>query len=136
MTYNEAIEKINNTRSWDYKNSEVEMELLANIVTEGMKEKFRAGESLSTQEQSVLLDWEIFPYEWGDIVEVLRHGYIVREYIFEVDEDENYMLTFEWHEDYGIQIVDYETPARCYYKDVVVKKWVCEEENEDNAGNS
>ena len=57
------LKKIGNTRSWRYKGSEEEIELLTNIVIEGMKEKFRAGGSLNPQEIDILFDWEIFPYE-------------------------------------------------------------------------
>lgn len=127
MTYDEAIKKIR-YREYD---GDMEIDELANVVTEGMREKFRAGEELSSSEINILLDWEIFPYELGDIIEAIRHGYVIREYIFEIEENEHYMLEFAHHYDYGID--DYampQAPKRCYFKKVAVEKWVCAGEDE------
>ena len=62
MTYDEAINKI---RYKEY-DGDMEIDELTDVVTEGMREKFRAGEELSSSEIIILLDWEIFPYKWGN----------------------------------------------------------------------
>ena len=127
MTYDEAIKKIR-CREYD---SDMEIGELTDVVTEGMREKFRAGEELSSSEINILLDWEIFPYELGNIIEAISHGYVIREYIFEIAENEHYMLMLACHDDYGVD--DYtmpQTPKRCYFKRVAILKWVCTEQEE------
>ena len=125
MTYDEAIKKIR-CREYD---SDMEIDELTDVVTEGMREKFRAGEELSSSEINILLDWEIFPYELGNIIEAISHGYVIREYIFKIEENEHYMLMLACHYDYGVD--DYTTPQapmRCYFKKVAIEKWVCKED--------
>ena len=85
-----------------------------------MKEKFRAGLTFSSKEIHILVRYEVLPHDYQD-GESFDHGYIWRNYIFDVD-DEHYMMTFAWHDDYGIPEWDSQEGIKCEYKEIKIMK--------------
>lgn len=107
--------------------NEEEAQKEIDYITLRMKEKFRAGLAFSSKEIRILIRYEIFPYECQD-GENFDHGYIWRDYIFDVDENEHYMMTFAWHDDYGVPEWDSQEGVKCEYKEIKMMKWVPVEE--------
>lgn len=110
-----------------FKEHEEEAQKEIDYIALRMKEKFRAGLTFSSKEISILVNYEVFPYERQE-GESFDHGYIWVDYIFDVDEDEHYMMTFAWHDDYGVPEWDSQEGVKCEYKEIKMMKWVPVEE--------
>ena len=129
--YMELIENYNNYQwaSARFHDNEEEANKEMEYIASRLREKFRSGITITSDEIAVLFNYEVFPYETQD-GEYFDHGYIWRDYIFEIEDNENYMMTFAYHDDYGIGDYEAQEPIRCYLKEVKVMKWICEGEDE------
>lgn len=124
MTYDEAIKRICD-RNYDNDVAKV----LKSVVTEGMRKKICNGVRLSCSEIDILLHWEIFPYEQVKLI--TTDDYVAYEYACEVEKNKYYMLAFGYiyYETLGPIFEMFSDPVRCSFKEVVIKKWVCDEED-------
>lgn len=68
-------------------------------------------------------------YEYGDVTDILSHGWLVRELIVHIDGKDYYTLV-TWNDDYGIDEDDELEFKGAVRKQVLVERWV-EVENED-----
>jgi hypothetical protein len=134
MDYENIIERFMDNNNWDEegKNTAVSKEE-EDFMISHLKERFRNGEFIDYDEFNLIFNWEIFSYDCGNIVGEGRHGWVIKEYIIHIEDDEHYMVTFWYHDDYGVEEYDPQEPRRCYYIEVKVMKWVCEEENNANS---
>lgn len=105
-----------------FHNDEEEADKEIAYITQRLKEKMRSGIVLSYDEICVLFNYELFPYERQE-GESMDHGFIWCDYIFDVDEDEHYMFTFPWHDDYGPEW-ESQTATRCEYREVKKMMWM------------
>ena len=90
-------------------------------------DKVRKGESVSHWEFEYLD--ERFFYEYGDITDELRHGWVWREIILKFSENEFYSCNIAYHNDYGFDTDEIDDFCRVEKRNVVVQKWVPVEEN-------
>ena len=131
FNYEDILDRYTNQNNWENsENNKVSKEEVAYLEQE-ITNKFRKGETLSSEEIAYVFNFELFPWETGDIIDEGRHGWVVYEYIFTISDDEHYMMTFWHHDDYGIGDYEKQEPVRCYLKEVKVMKWVCEGDNEN-----
>ena len=130
MDYEDIVERYTDHKNWvEGENTTVSKEE-ENFMINHLKEKFRNKEIIDSFEFDLIFNWEIFPYHYGEIIEEGRHGWVVREYIIEIEDNEYYMTYFWHHDDYGMGDYEPQEPCRCFYKEVKVMKWVCEGEEE------
>lgn len=129
FNYEDILDRYTTHSNWvDGENTAVTKEEEA-YLEQTVTNKFRKGETLSSQEIGYVFNYELFPWKMGEILEEGRHGWVLYEYIFDVGDDEHYMMTFWHHDDYGIGDYEAQEPIRCYLKEVKVMKWVCEGED-------
>lgn len=130
--YAELIENYNNYQ-WAnarFHDNEEEAEKEMEYIASRLKEKFRSGLTITSDEIVIIFNYEVFPYESQD-GEYFDHGYIWRDYIFEIEDNENYMMTFAYHDDYGIADYDAQEATKCEHKRVTKLMWIpVEEDNE------
>lgn len=70
-------------------------------------------------------------YEYGDVIDILSHGWLVRELIVHIDGKDYYTLV-AWNDDYGIDEDDELEFKEAVRKQVLVERWVeVENENRD-----
>lgn len=130
--YAELIENYNNYQwaSARFHDNEEEANKEIEYIALRLKEKFRSGITITSDEIAVLFNYEVFPYETQD-GEYFDHGYIWRDYIFEIEDNENYMMTFAYHDDRGIADNEAQVATKCEHKPVTKLMWVpVEEDNE------
>lgn len=130
MNYEDIIERYSDYDNWEEGENKAVSAEEENFMINCLKEKFRKGEIINSVEFSLIFNDEIFPYEWGEIEEERRHGWVVRDFIISIEDNEHYMVHSWHHDDCGMEF-ESQIPCRCYYKEVKVMKWVCEPE-EDN----
>ena len=130
MNYEDIVERYVNRENWAKGENIAVSKEEENFMINHLKEKFRNKETIDSFEFDLIFNCEIFPYHYGEIIQEGRHGWIVREYIIEIEDNEYYMTYFWHHDDYGIERYESQEPHRCFYKEVKVMKWVCEEEEE------
>lgn len=130
--YAELIENYNNYQwaSARFHDNEEEANKEIEYIASRLKEKFRSGITITSDEIAVLFNYEVFPYETQD-GEYFDHGYIWRDYIFEIEDNETYMMTFAYHDDRGIADNEAQVATKCEHKPVTKWMWVpVEEDNE------
>ena len=130
--YAELIENYNNYKwaSARFHDNEEEANKEIEYIASRLKEKFRSGITITSDEIAVLFNYEVFPYETQD-GEYFDHGYIWRDYIFEIEDNETYMMTFAYHDDRGIADNEAQVATKCEHKPVTKFMWVpVEEDNE------
>ena len=130
--YAELIENYNNYKwaSARFHDNEEEANKEIEYIASRLKEKFRSGITITSDEIAVLFNYEVFPYETQD-GEYFDHGYIWRDYVFEIEDNENYMMTFAYHDDRGIADNEAQVAIKCEHKPVTKFIWVpVEEDNE------
>lgn len=129
FNYEDILDRYTTHSNWvDGENVAVTKEEEA-YLEQTVTDKFHKREQLSSQEIGYVFNYELFPWEMGEILEEGRHGWVLYEYIFDVGNDEHYMMTFWHHDDYGVGDYEAQEPIRCYLKEVKVMKWVCEGED-------
>lgn len=70
-------------------------------------------------------------YEYGDVIDILSHGWLVRELIVHIDGKDYYTLV-AWNDDYDIDEDDELEFKEAVRKQVLVERWVeVENENRD-----
>lgn len=70
-------------------------------------------------------------YEYGDVIDILSHGWLARELIVHIDGKDYYTLV-AWNDDYGIDEDDELEFKEAVRKQVLVERWVeVENENRD-----
>lgn len=131
FNYKDILERFMDDNNWENGENIAITKEEETYLKQEVINKFRKGEMLSSEEIRYVFEYELFPYEWGDIIDEGRHGWVVYECIFTIGENEHYMMTFWHHDDYGIEDYEAQEPIRCYLKEVKVMKWVCEEDNEN-----
>ena len=84
--YMELIENYNNYQwaSARFHDNEEEANKEMEYIASRLREKFRSGITITSDEIAVLFNYEVFPYETQD-GEYFDHGYIWRDYIFEIE---------------------------------------------------
>lgn len=130
--YMELIENYNNYQwaSTRFHDNEEEANKEMEYIALRLREKFRSGITITSDEIAVLFNYEVFPYESQD-GEYFDHGYIWRDYIFEIGDNETYMMTFAYHDDRGIADNEAQVATKCEHKPVTKFMWVpVEEDNE------
>lgn len=130
--YMELIENYNNCKwaSARFHDNEEEANKEMEYIASRLKEKLRSGITIASDEIAILFNYEVFPYESQD-GEYFDHGYIWRDYIFEIEDNETYMMTFAYHDNYGIPEYDAQVATKCEHKPVTKLMWVpVEEDNE------
>lgn len=130
--YMELIENYNNYKwaSARFHDNEEEAEKEMEYIASRLKEKFRSGLTITSDEIAIIFNYEVFPYETQD-GEYFDHGYIWRDYIFEIEDNETYMMTFAYHDDRGIADNEAQVATKCEHKPVTKFMWVpVEEDNE------
>jgi hypothetical protein len=132
MDYKDIVERFTDRENWseDGINTMVSKEE-EDFMINHLKEMFRNGETVD--DLDLIFGWDLFHYDYGDIVGEGRRGWVIREYIIDIEDDEHYMVHFWQHDDYGIEEYEPQVPRRCYYKEVKVMKWVCEGEDNENS---
>lgn len=128
--YMELIENYNNYQwaSTRFHDNEEEANKEIEYIASRLKEKFRSGIKITSDEIAVLFNYEVFPYETQD-GEYFDHGYIWRDYIFEIEDNETYMMTFAYHDDRGIADNEAQVAIKCEHKPVTKFMWVPVEED-------
>ena len=128
--YAELIENYNNYQwaSARFHDNEEEANKEMEYIASRLKEKFRSGITITSDEIAVLFNYEVFPYETQD-GEYFDHGYIWRDYIFEIEDNETYMMTFAYHDDRGIADNEAQAAVKCEHKPVTKFMWVPVEED-------
>lgn len=128
--YMELIENYNNYQwaSARFHDNEEEANKEMEYIASRLKEKFRSGITITSDEIAVLFNYEVFPYETQD-GEYFDHGYIRRNYIFEIGDNETYMMTFAYHDDRGIVDNEAQVAIKCEHKPVTKFMWVPVEED-------
>lgn len=129
FNYEDILDRFMDNNNWENGENVAVSKEEEDYLKQEVINKFRKGEMLSSGEIEYIFEYEPFPYEWGDIVDEGRHGWVVYECIFTIEENEHYMMTFWHHDDYGIGDYEAQEPIRCYLKEVKVMKWVCEGED-------
>lgn len=128
--YMELIENYNNYQwaSARFHDNEEEANKEMEYIALRLREKFRSGITITSDEIAVLFNYEVFPYESQD-GEYFDHGYIWRDYIFEIGDNETYMMTFAYHDDRGIADNEAQVAIKCEHKPVTKFMWVPVEED-------
>lgn len=112
--YDELIEK--------WRSEEEISEQERKFLFKKCKEKLIAGETLGLTEFRIATDIADDTWDYGETVEILSHGSIVREFILTID-GKHYLTYVAWHDDYGIEdeeFVFYEVER----KQVLTEKWM------------
>lgn len=90
-------------------------------------DKVRKNESISHLEFEYLD--ECFFYEYGDTTDEIKHGWVWKEIIFRLSENEFYSCCIAYHDDYGFDVDEIDDIYRVEKRNVVVQKWVPVEED-------
>lgn len=118
MNYDEIFERMLDGESitneeWEFILSEVQKKL-------ERKETIRAQEITE-----VIRECADFEYIYGDPA---RHGWIDTKIIFTLDSENYYSFDCWWSDDYGIDGIDDQVCPKMVKKQVMVERWVEEEE--------
>ena len=89
-------------------------------------EEIRAGREICPFAFDYLI--EGIDYDYGEILEEHRHGWVLRELIIKISDSENYMATVLHHDDYGLEY-DEQVLEPVELREVKVKKRVSKGEN-------
>lgn len=87
------------------------------------KKRIEAGESVNGTEVDQFCNYYDFDYEYGDVIDFIRHGWVTREMLVSIG-DKTYMAIAYYHDDYGRENDDELIFEEVELQEVVVKKWV------------
>lgn len=119
MTYQDYLEKADDVDISEW--TDEEWEDFIRLATE----EVRAGRPICWFTFDKLFDY--YDYEYGDILEEFRHGWVLKEMILKISENENYMVSVASHDDYGWEY-DEQVLEPVELREVKVKKWVSKNE--------
>ena len=115
MTYQDYLEKADEVDVSEW--TDEEWEDFIKLATE----EVRAGRPICQFTFDRL--FEYYSYEDGDILEEFRHGWVLKEMILKISENENYLATVASHDDCGWEY-DEQVLGPVELREVKVKKWV------------
>lgn len=91
-------------------------------VRQTIEQKIINGETITYEEFADFMEgtWD---YELGDVTDFLRHGWLIRELLLEIN-GKHYMTLCTWSDDYGFDTDDTYEFAEVEKREVLVEKWV------------
>lgn len=119
MTYQDYLDKADNVDVFEF--TDEEWEDFIRLATE----EVRAGRPICWFTFDKL--FEYYSYEDGDILEEFRHGWVLKEMILKINENENYMASVASHDDHGWEY-DEQALEPVELREIKVKKWVSKNE--------
>ena len=95
------------------------------------KARLIAGMPISVNGFYLAIEEDYTSYEYGDVTDILSHGWLVRELVAHIDGKDYYTLV-AWNDDYGIDDDDKLEFSEAVRKQVLVERWVeVKNENRD-----
>lgn len=122
--YEELMDK------YKHRSNELTAEEIDFIIKES-KARLIAGMPISVDAFYLAIEDDYTSYEYGDVTDILSHGWLVRELVAHID-GKNYYTLVAWNDDYGIDEDDQLEFKEAIRKQVLVERWVeVENENRD-----
>lgn len=119
MTYQDYLDKSDEIDVSDW--TEEEQDEFEKLIIE----EIRAGREICPFAFDYLI--EGIDYDYGEILEEHRHGWVLRELIIKISDSENYMATVLHHDDYGLEY-DEQALEPVELREAKIMQWVSKDE--------